>query len=443
MKNIKRFSFVLTILSVVLGVLSVTAPAANADGDGDFHFTVVSAAYDYAEAEFSIDNETRLTVNGATQLTWWAPDHNVKASPKAIKKAPYIKVKYTKCAKQSKSIAKQAGGASIVVAKVGSVICNTGKNGNIVGGFKWKVSKGPAVLKWNPRLKLYEHLFNLIVPKNLRAGDEVVGYMKFRGKRVAIVKLCRNRMGGHVDVMYPGVVQIRYEQDVQKSGVAKAKTRVYTDVEFGVTCPNGAYFKVKAGASAYGYAQAGITFTERTRATVLGAKKASLTSESHADGRVSAVSAAQLSLDVSGNCGSNPPPPQPTMTLSLDKPNDLDQSVATPGEPIDWSFTQTYGHAVAPTGEGDVTYKVSAEYGFVKFITANSPCETNGLRDNVVTTITKPSGTYDLALCYIASTENPASYGGSDTITLSAVFAGKTYTDSKSITVNPTPTIPW
>jgi len=46
-------------------------------------------------------------------------------------------------------------------------------------------------------------------------------------------------------------------------------------------------------------------------------------------------------------------------------------------------------------------------------------------------------------LCYIASTENPASYGGSDTITLTSVFAGKTYQDSKSITVNPTPTIPW
>ncbi len=419
MKNIKRFSFVLTILSVVLGVLSVTAPAANADGDGDFHFTVVSAAYDYDAAEFSIDNETRLTVNGATQLTWWYPNHNIKVSMKAVKKAPHIKVRYAPCSRQSKSIAKQAHGASIVVAKPGSVICNTGKNGNIVGGFKWTV-KRPAVLKWNKQLRLYQHVYNIVGGK--------------------LVKTCGNRMGGHVDVMYPSVVQIRYEQDVQKSGVAKAKTKVYTDVEFGVTCPNGAYFKVKAGASAYGYAQAGITFTERTRATVLGAKKASLTSESHADGQVSAVSAARLSLDVSGNCGSNP---QPTMTLSLDKPNDLDQSVATPGEPIDWSFTKTYGHAVAPTGAGDVTYKVEAEYGFVKFVTPNSPCETNGLRDNVVTTITKPSGTYDLELCYIASTENPASYGGSDTITLTSVFAGKTYQDSKSITVNPTPTIPW
>jgi len=261
MKNIKRFSFVLTILSVVLGVLSVTAPAANADGDGDFHFTVVSAAYDYDAAEFSIDNETRLTVNGATQLTWWYPNHNIKVSMKAVKKAPHIKVRYAPCSRQSKSIAKQAHGASIVVAKPGSVICNTGKNGNIVGGFKWTV-KRPAVLKWNKQLRLYQHVYNIVGGK--------------------LVKTCGNRMGGHVDVMYPSVVQIRYEQDVQKSGVAKAKTKVYTDVEFGVTCPNGAYFKVKAGASAYGYAQAGITFTERTRATVLGAKKASLTSESHA-----------------------------------------------------------------------------------------------------------------------------------------------------------------
>jgi hypothetical protein len=45
-------------------------------------------------------------------------------------------------------------------------------------------------------------------------------------------------------------------------------------------------------------------------------------------------------------------------------------------------------------------------------------------------------------LCYIASTEDPASYGGTDTITLTSVFAGKTYQASQPITINPTPVIP-
>lgn len=139
-----------------------------------------------------------------------------------------------------------------------------------------------------------------------------------------------------------------------------------------------------------------------------------------------------------------PPPEQPTMTLSLDRPNDVDQSVSHPetGEPTDWSFTKDTGHAVAPSGAGNVTYTVSADVGTVKFVTENSPCEINGLRDNVVKTLTKASGTYDIPICYIASTEDPASYGGFDTITLSAVFAGKIYTVTQRITINPTPVIP-
>src|SRR3546814_10345686 len=49
---------------------------------------------------FSIDNETRLTVNGATQLTWWLPNHNIKVTKKAVRKAPHIKVRYTACSRQ-------------------------------------------------------------------------------------------------------------------------------------------------------------------------------------------------------------------------------------------------------------------------------------------------------------------------------------------------------
>jgi hypothetical protein len=164
--------------------------------------------------------------------------------------------------------------------------------------------------------------------------------------------------------------------------------------------------------------------------------------DAHARAEVQKAVQAAIQFEVSQTMHLECQGTQPTMTLSLDRPNDLDQSVASPGEPIDWSFTPTYGHAVAPTGAGDVTFTVGAEFGSVKFITANSPCAQQGLRDNVVTTITKPSGTYDLGLCYIASTEDPANYGGTDHITLTAVFAGRTYTVTQPLTVNPTPVIP-
>jgi hypothetical protein len=132
-----------------------------------------------------------------------------------------------------------------------------------------------------------------------------------------------------------------------------------------------------------------------------------------------------------------------TVTLSLDRPNDVDQSIAHPGGTTDWSFTPDTGHAVAAAGAGNVTYTISADYGTAKFITANSPCATNGLHNNVVQTLTLPSGTYNLQICYIASTENPpngVSYV--DTITLTAVLGGQTTQVSQPITVNATPGIP-
>lgn len=121
-------------------------------------------------------------------------------------------------------------------------------------------------------------------------------------------------------------------------------------------------------------------------------------------------------------------PPAPTMVLTIDKMNDIDQSVVPSSGPIEWSWTDLQAHVTAPTGAGNVTYTVDSGYGTTKFISTGAK------------SLTQASGTYDLDLRYTAPTEVPA--GGYDTITITAVFGGKTYSASTQIKINPTPTIP-
>lgn len=539
MRKFNRIAATVVSAIALMGATTQVAQAATADnGDGEFHFTLKTHSYDYAAAKFSIENSNVVKVNGADQVSWEAETSTATISPRAIQRAPRLHTTCTSSNRttQSQQIWRASHHHTVVVVMPGSCLWNRGKHDHIMMGFPWKVTT-PAVLVGDSHHR-YRHGFSLVLHQSqVQPGEKVVGKVKLLGKTWLIVRKCRNFIGGPVDVYVPSAVQVHYASDIKRHGDAVATTDTTVHATFGVTCPNGAYFNVDATGHAAGTASAAIDYTDRTRISVLNAHSVSLTSDSHADGEVKSVSDAQLSIEVSGSCGTSTPPtnppaasasadvcttaggtapntiqvsgknnddvtrdlvyslsgptttqpvtksvgsgqtatvpfsglalgnytytvtvtdtgksdsgsvslqpcPAPTMTLSLDRPNDVDQSVATPGQPIDWSFTEDDGHAVAPTGAGNVTYSVSSDVGTVKFITANSPCATNGLNSNVVKTMTKPSGTYDLPLCYIASTEDAASYGGSDTITLTAVFAGKTYTVSKTITVNPTPTIP-
>jgi hypothetical protein len=303
MNSTIRRSMTTVALASIPTMLAVPAQA----GEGDFSYKIVADDYSYGEASFSIEGRERLMVDGAEQLTWWYPDHNVEISNRAIRRAPRVVVDYRECARQSRSIAKQADGANIVVAMPGSVICNTGKNGNITGGFKWTVDV-PAVLKWNKKLGLYEHLFNLVKPANVGTDDEVMGHIKIGGVKYAIVKKCRNRLGGQVDKMYDKVVQVRYSEDIKESGKAVAEAMVTLDATFSVTCPNGANFNVKVTTKALGLSESYIEFTERTSVSILNAKKAELEREYKIDGGAKALAKAETAIEVSGTCGDNPPP---------------------------------------------------------------------------------------------------------------------------------------
>lgn len=422
-KAVRRAAVTFTGLALAASTGLIMAAPSNA-ADGDFKFTVVAKDLSYGEASFSIKDRERLTVNGATQLTWWHPNHNVKVTKASLKKAPRLTIKYKACSKQSKSIAKQARGESIVIAKPGSVICNTGKNGNIVGGFKWTV-KVPAVLKWNKRLKLYEHVYNIV-----------------NGK---LVKTCRNRMGGHVDVMYPSVVQVQYEQDVKESATADASAEVGGTVTFKVTCPSGAWFNTTVTTKAEANASAEIEFTQRTLVSVLAAKEVELRHDLRADGDVDAVAKAETKIEVEGNCGSTPPPATPKAVVSVDQLNDIDETDPKCLEEYDnptaarvacESWTVFQAHVTVPDGVSG-TLRVDSLYGVTAF-SKGTPADFS----DDVKSVQLGSGQSDPEIRYGAPTEVPA--GGYDTITVTFTPAGggDSVQATTRIKINETPVPP-
>jgi hypothetical protein len=543
MKHLMKFIAVMkysvkliTALAMLIAGLAFAAPAANADTNG-FQFTILSSSHGVPTVSTTLSNTQDALVGGATQMLWEDQNFNGHLTPANVKSAFAKRIKVIATgANSSQVIYRMSHHRKEVVVKPGSKLRNTGLHNHISGGFVW--TTGLAVLRYDAASHQYRHAANLLTNAQLQQVRvqnphkvfKVVGRVKLGHKVYNIVVWCGNFIGGNV-VMFTHVVQVPLIEDLLLQSNAESVAAAKVTFNFQVSCPsNGANFTAEGYAWAYGRASSQITYTQRTRATVINGLET--TAKQSLSINQSTEADAEASVTVSGSCGSTtyqPPTasgnakscvktgqqdgvitasgtnpnsvaasgtlivggqshsftsvgagqtvnwdfsgfapgdyqgsftlgspvnmsasftvhvaecPTPTMLLSLDRPNDLDQSIAHPGGSIDWSYTPTMGHSVAPDGAGNVTYTVQAVYGSVKFITANSPCDTNGLRNNVVTTLTEPSGTYDIALCYIASTEDPASYGGTDTITLTSVFAGKTYQASQPITINPTPVIP-
>lgn len=272
----------LTAIAVMLGGMALVAPTANADTN----ITVTSTAT--STGSTSVTETAQTTVNGATQLLWWFPNHNIKVTTKAVKKAPRIKVRYVGCAKQSKWIAKKTHGASIVVAKPGSQMCNTGKEGHIVGGFVWTVPQGrPAVLKWNKSLRLYQHVYNIV------GGS--------------LVKTCGNHIGGHVDHMFTQVIQVQFPGDLQFSSVVHADAAANAVAHASGTCPDGTAVDVSASASSSASASALVEYQLKFQATVLTSKRASMLAQVKASAEAKAEASAEAKISVT--CGTTPPPP--------------------------------------------------------------------------------------------------------------------------------------
>jgi hypothetical protein len=283
------------VLMTSVTILGLAGSASATDDPQEVQLTVVASSFDDISDDVSFHQETRLLINGATQVTWELSNHHIKVSKKEVRKAPRLRI--TDCAKgTSKYIWRKTDHAPVVVILPGSCLNNEGKLGHIRGGFDWHI-KVPAVLKWDSSIKKYRHVFNF-VNKKLSS------------------KKCGNIIGGKVDVHLDKVKQVRYEADVKKSATAVVVSKTMAHVTFGFTCPNGAAFTVDASAYGYGSASGTVSFTERTRIAVANSAKLSLLSTSRGDAHLDATSAAGLLINVSAKCGTTVIVQPPTVTAS-------------------------------------------------------------------------------------------------------------------------------
>lgn len=360
MSIIRKITTLIAVPALMSGAVTLGfATPANADDDT---ITVESVAFSKDKASATASDAVNIKVNGATQLLWWYPNHHIKVTMKAVRKAPHIVVQYAPCARQSKVIAKQANGAPLVVAKVGSVICNTGKNGNHVGGFKWTPTH-PAVLKWNKKLRLYQHVYSIIGGK--------------------LVKKCGNWMGGHVDEMFDSVVQVRFKGDLEQESDVSAEADVTATVEASKDCPGGkVYASASATASASSSAKVQTKLKYMVKAT--NAKKVELIASLKST--VKAAAQAEAKAKITIKCGAPPPSTPAPSLIEADTINDV---LLNNTRTINVSGTVAPGHtatlvATALNGGSIVVGKTQTAKGnFAAEVTYKAPSEVPGANNGV------------------------------------------------------------
>lgn len=373
MKHILKYVLMSIIaITVVLGGQVFVAPAANAD---DFNFTVTATSYDRASQSATIKNQKRLTINGAEQVTWENPNHGAKVTPTQLKRAPKISTSCTNSNRltQSQQIYNKTHGARVVIVKAGSCLWNRGMRDQIRVGFKFKVTI-PVVLSLDSNRR-YRHSFTLKTKSQLQAGDTSIGKVYVLGATRYIVKSCWNFIGGPVDVVAPSVIQVRYQQDVKYNAELEVRSDVKANVTFNITCPNGANFNTTIEASAYGYARSEISFTERTRVSVVAAKRVTLNDSSWLHAEQEALSAAKVKVQVQGSCGDTPPPTYSAPSVSANA-----QACVEPGQAtgiVTVTATNNNDVAVPATyafpGKADQTATIAANATVAKQFTGVAP----------------------------------------------------------------------
>jgi|GEM_PF-6212709 len=289
---------IFALVALAMAVVGLQVATSFAPASADTSLTISTSAKAVGTPTVTFSNKTLATPGGKTQLLWWYPNHHIKVTKKQVRKAPHIKVNATG-ANASKVIAKKAHGASVVVLKVGSVVRNTGKLGHIVGGFKWHVTH-QAVLKWNKKLKLYQHVYNVIGGK--------------------LHKTCGNHIGGPVSKMYTKVVQVRYASSLQYTESVSATATATGYAHVTGTCPDGTVIDTTLSASGSAKASSAVSFTSRTQTSVTNAKRKSYQNSTSLKASASANAEANARAEVDIKCGSTPPPPPatqaPTVNLS-------------------------------------------------------------------------------------------------------------------------------
>lgn len=299
-------------ITVMMGGVTLTASAASADTN-DFEFEVITKAVGTPTATTSLTNTQETTVGGATQVLWQDSAYGVNLTPTAVKAAWNKRIKVIATGSNSSSVIyRQSGHRQLVVLKPYSKVRNTGRHNNMRVGFVWTLTR-PAIVKYDKASRQYRHAADLLTKAQLdnlqstAKGDKyrVAGSIVVGGKRLYIVIWCGNYIGGNVP-MLPNVTQVRFEQDILMKASAESVAKTGVTFDFKVTCPSsGATFNVQGFAWAYGRASSEVTFSQRTRATVIGALEYKAKQDISIDQDVEAE--AQASVHISGSCGSTPP----------------------------------------------------------------------------------------------------------------------------------------
>ena len=344
--------FAIALLMAMTGS-AITAQAANAS-DGD-SVTVESTSYAETSAKADIKAETLAVVDGATQVTWEVPNHNVKVTAKQLKKAAWVKVKATgansskvvyktakaklykvykkrffkkykktlprKEAKQkakTKATRKAVKDSRVVVLKPGSCVRNRGMRNRLPLGFVW-CPQTPVVLKYDGKSNQYRHSHSLLTASNLealkqelKAQDrldelEVVGTVKIGGVKYFIVKWCLNYIGGNIE-MAVKVIQVRYTHNLLMDVALESHVESTATVKASLQCPTGTLYG-EASASASGSASADFRVMLKYRDSKVRDEKARILAEARGKARTAAKTAASAKVKL--ECGSTPPPPPP------------------------------------------------------------------------------------------------------------------------------------
>jgi hypothetical protein len=389
------------LMGLIAALIAIALPSVGftpAFATGGTSVTVESISYAETSAKAEVKTETRAVIDGATQVSWEVPNHNVRVTKKQLKKAVRIKVNATgsnssnvifqtavkKLMKSKHMSRKQAvKAAGIVVLKKGSCVRNTGRENRLQVGFVWCLAYD-AVLVFDKPSKQYRHAYNI------RDGR--------------LIKTCLNYIGGDVP-MRVKVIQVRYEEDILMDIDLESEVSVSATVKGSQSCPTGTLYG-EASASASGSASASIRVKIREKVTAVEAKKIELLTSARAKAKTAAEAAAMARVKL--ECGETPTPvtPKPDL-IEISTINDV---------LVNNSRTITVSGNVAPghTGTlfctsrngGSITAgkQQSVSGSFTKQITYTAPSEVPGPnaeygiaagRDRVDCTVTQDDGQKD------------------------------------------------
>lgn len=386
------------LIAALIAITVLFAGLAPANATSGTSVTVESVSYAETAAKAEVKSETRAVIDGATQVSWEVPNHNVTVTKKQLKKAVRIKVdatgansskvifqmavkKLMKTKKMSRSKAIKAAG--IVVLKKGSCVRNTGRENRLRVGFVWCLAYD-AVLVYDKKSSQYRHAYNI------RDGR--------------LIKTCLNYIGGNVP-MRAKVVQVRYEQDVLMDVELESEVNVSATVKASLQCPTGTLYG-EASASASGSASASIRVKMKEKVTVVEAKKIELLSAARINAKTAAKAAAMARVKL--ECGETPTPvtPKPDL-IEIDTINDVlvnnSRTITVSGNTAP-DHTGTLFCTARNGGSVTAGKQQSVSGSFTRQITYTAPSEVPGSnaeyniaagRDRVDCTITQDDGQKD------------------------------------------------